>query len=223
MQEKPPGYYDNVNVSLLDSIPSDAEVVLEIGCASGALGAEYKKRNPAATYYGVEIDPPSAATAGTRLDRVICSSVDDADLNFLKGTVDCIVYGDVLEHLVDPWKVLKSHRELLKAGGRVSACVPNVQYWALLQHLMHGHWIYQDHGILDITHLRFFTLNSLYAMFAEAGLNVENVIGLHVNHQAAGNFAEAIGPALANLGIDQQDFLRRSNALQYLLIASRQE
>ena len=58
MQEKLPGYYDNINISLLNSIPADAEIVLEIGCASGALGAEYKKKNTGCTYYGVEIDPP---------------------------------------------------------------------------------------------------------------------------------------------------------------------
>jgi 2-polyprenyl-3-methyl-5-hydroxy-6-metoxy-1,4-benzoquinol methylase len=221
MQDKPSGYYEGVNVSLLDSIPLDAEIVLEIGCGAGVLGGEYKKKNKTCTYYGAEIDPSAAALAAPRLDKVICGPVESADFSAISGNVDCIVYGDVLEHLIDPWEVLKSHRELLKEGGKVVASIPNIQHWSLLRHLLQGNWVYHDHGLLDRTHLRFFTLNSIYALFSGAGLKVENIIGLHVHQPSVSEFFEQMKPALANLGIDAGDFVQRCGALQYLVSASR--
>ena len=112
--------------------------------------------NPGSAYYGIEIDAAASAVAASRLDRVLCGSVETVDLGFLRNSVDCIVYGDVLEHLIDPWSVLKNHRTLLKNDGRMIACIPNIQHWAVITNLLHGHWPYQTDGLLDITHLRFF-------------------------------------------------------------------
>jgi len=221
MEQKPTGYYDGVNAGLLDSIPLEARVVLEIGCGSGNLGAAYKERNPNATYYGVEVIEAAAARAAERLDKVFWASAEDVDLSELKGTVDCVVYGDVLEHLLDPWTALKNHASLLAEGGRIFACIPNVQHWTLLQHVLQGNWVYHDHGILDSTHLRFFTLKSIYTMFAGAGLRIDNVIGLQVNQPVAALFVDKMKPALDNLGIDATAFLQQTSALQYLVSATR--
>ncbi len=120
MDSKTPEYYDNINLDLLNGIPLTSQRVLEIGCGAGRLGMEFKKRNPGSSYFGVEIEAPAAAIAASRLDMVLCGSVETIDLGFLNGSLDCIVYGDVLEHLGDPWAVLKSHRALLR-GGRSDA------------------------------------------------------------------------------------------------------
>ena len=221
MEQKPEGYYDGVNLALLDAMPLDAQVILEIGCGSGNLGAAYKQRNEECRYVGVEIIESAAARAGQLLDKVYCASAENVDLGDLQGQVDCLVYGDVLEHLIDPWATLRRHGALLRPGGKVLACIPNVQHWTLLQHLLQGNWVYHDHGLLDSTHVRFFTLNSIYALFAGAGLKVDNVIGLQVNQDASRAFFEKLRPGLENLGISEERFLPLTSALQYLVAASR--
>lgn len=213
--------YDYYNQGLLNAMPAGRARVLEVGCNGGALGAAYKRANPGTTYYGVELGKAAAAHAATQLDFVLCGSAEDMDLGFLTGKIDCIVYGDVLEHLVDPWTLLKKHASLLSETGVILASIPNVQHWSLLDHVMRGHWNYSEYGILDNTHLRFFTLNTIHQLFTGAGLKVDSVFGLNAHPESAGRFTEALRPALQTLGIDEKEFLNRTMPLQYVVTASR--
>ena len=123
------GYYTNVNPDLLASIPQTAKSVLEIGCGAGYFGAAYKLFNPIVHYAGVEYVPEAASFARSFLDQVVCGDVEDPCLILPKlkdGLFDCLVYGDVLEHLKDPWACLSRHLELLSEDGVVIACIPNV-------------------------------------------------------------------------------------------------
>ncbi len=221
MSQEPPGYYDNLNTGVLETIPADAGLVLEFGCGAGRLGMEFKKLHPTSRYYGVEIHAQAAAVAGTRLDMALCGSAEDADLSFLSGQVDCIVYADVLEHLIDPWSTLKRHAELLRPGGRIVACIPNIQHWSVLASLMAGLWAYQDNGLMDRTHLRFFTLASIQEMFAGAGLVVDNISDRILEHPQGPAYLDALGQAVPALGIDPSAFRRQANVFQYLVEASR--
>jgi predicted SAM-dependent methyltransferase len=126
----------------------------------------------------------------------------------------------VLEHLYDPWSTLKSHAKLLKPTGVINASIPNVQHWSLLDHVMRGQWNYTDHGLLDDTHIRFFTLATMGRMFANAGLKVDSVFGVNIFAERGLQFCEAMRPALATLGIDFEEFRSKSLALQYVLTAS---
>jgi trans-aconitate methyltransferase len=221
MQNEDPTYYGNVNWALLDKIPAASSMVVEIGCGAGRLGEEYKKRNPASTYYGVELVGQAAALASARLDMVFCGAVESVDLGFLAGKVDCLVYGDVLEHLVDPWTVLKTHAALLKPGGKVAACIPNVRNWEVVRGLLQGHWNYADSGQLDRTHLRFFTLPSMFELFHGAALSVDDISALIVAPAEANAFIETMKPALAALGIDDTAFAQHTAVSQYILVGSR--
>ncbi|MBO9998540.1 MAG: methyltransferase domain-containing protein [Cyanobacteria bacterium SID2] len=171
-------YYDRINPQLLEFIPDDARSIVEIGCGTGAVGRAFKEKHPEAKYVGVELEPEVANIAATRLDAAIAANVehlDDPKLQFAPESLDCLVYGDVLEHLRDPWRVVRHHVSWLKPGGTIVASIPNVQNWTILRDLFQGQWEYKDEGLLDRTHLRFFTLETMKAMFEDAGLQVLKV------------------------------------------------
>jgi SAM-dependent methyltransferase len=209
-------YPDVLNPTLLDRIPLDARVVLDVGCAAGALGAEYKRRNPAARYLGIEIDPAQAAIARGRLDEVMQVDVEVEPFPFADAGVDCIIYGDTLEHLVDPWALLARHAKLLSESGTVVICIPNVDHWSFAERLLRGTFDYEDSGLFDRTHLRWFTWETTRKAIVAAGLKPHDVTGRIFANEAAERFAEVLAPSLQAMGISQKDYLSRAQALQYV-------
>ncbi len=163
------GYHDGCNPALLRAVPATARRILDVGCASGRFGAALKAGRPDRVVCGVESRPEVAARAATRLDAVYALDVEAAEVPEEAGPFDCIAYGDVLEHLRDPESVLRRHRRLLAAGGRVVASVPNAQHHTLVAALLTGDFQYTDAGLLDRTHLRFFTLSTAFKLLLDAG------------------------------------------------------
>src|SRR5262245_4655861 len=104
---KPTGYFSGCNERLLHTVPVSARRVLDVGCGEGNLGAALKKRNPDCTVWGIESDADAAGKATERLDQVFTVDIEDADLPIEAGSVDCVLFGDVLEHLVFPERVLR--------------------------------------------------------------------------------------------------------------------
>lgn len=154
-----------------------AERVLEIGCASGATGKRMKEVLPIEYYAGIEMSEEAADIARRHLDRVISADIEAVDLHDVFGAendgFDLILAMDVLEHLNDPWDTLASLSQYLKPGGYVVASIPNVQNITIINDLIKGKWRYEEAGLLDVTHLRFFTLEALVKMFEGAGLQIE--------------------------------------------------
>lgn len=168
------GAYENARPEVQRLVPSDARRILDLGCASGSLGAALKARQPT-TVVGVEVDPAYAADASHRLDRVIVADVEqlaETDLAGL-GRFDCLIAADVLEHVRDPWSTLAALTRQVDLGGTVVVSVPNVRYWeTFLQLGLHGTWPARDEGIFDRTHLRWFARVDALELMEQAGLTV---------------------------------------------------
>lgn len=167
-------YYCDPRDDVLAVVPAGVRDVLDVGCGGGALGRALRARGARVT--GVEKEPAAAAAARERLDRVVEADVEKDPLPFREGEFDCILYCDILEHLRDPAAALAATGRFLRPGGRIVASVPNVRYYAVVKDLLlRGRWEYGDAGILDRTHLRFFTLLSIEEMLEGAGYRIERV------------------------------------------------
>jgi 2-polyprenyl-3-methyl-5-hydroxy-6-metoxy-1,4-benzoquinol methylase/GT2 family glycosyltransferase len=177
-------YFDFARPEVLDLIPTSAQKVLEIGCGTGRLGEALKRRQPCEVV-GVELESSAAEKAAARLDRVILGDVERLDLDFdreskienLKSKMrfDCLVCADVLEHLVDPAGFLRRTRSWLTDEAVVVASVPNVRHHSVVGSLIEGNWTYEPAGLLDNTHLHFFTRRDAEEMFVKAGYQIEKL------------------------------------------------
>jgi 2-polyprenyl-3-methyl-5-hydroxy-6-metoxy-1,4-benzoquinol methylase len=170
-------YDDKPRMELLECVTGDCKRVLEVGCGTGATGALVKQTFPGAWYAGLEIDEKAADIARARLDQVITGNLETLDIEkagLSRESFDLIICADVLEHLYDPWKALHRLRDFLRPGGKVLASIPNTQNIHLIQHLAAGHWTYSDFGLLDATHIRFFTLGEIVKLFHGTGYTIIN-------------------------------------------------
>jgi len=171
-------YLDNVNPGLLRLVDGSPRRVLELGCAGGMFGATLKATYPGVTVVGIEAGSAAAEKAATRLDRVIHGRIEEIDFaaeGFVTGEFDTVVAGDILEHLFNPWELLVRVKPYLAPNAQLLASIPNVRnIWLVSQLLLLGRWEYVGRGLLDITHLRFFTLHEIRKMFEETGFRIES-------------------------------------------------
>jgi SAM-dependent methyltransferase len=214
---KPDGYFAGCNQALLRAVPPDALRILEVGCGKGRLGAALKALDPRRQVYGREQHPTAAAAAATHLDRVFALDAEAAEPPLRPGSLDCVLYGDVLEHLRDPEAVLRRHRRLLHPGGVALASVPNVGHHSVVADLLRGEFQYADAGLLDATHLRFFTGAALVKLFLDAGYTPGILDAIAVPCPPA--FLTAARPLLEHLGVPPDRAARQLSAYQYVVRA----
>jgi methionine biosynthesis protein MetW len=171
--------YESPRQDVQALVPAAARRVLDLGCASGAMGAALKARG-AVEVVGVESDREYAAQAAGRLDRVVQADIEELaareGLAAELGRFDVLVAADVLEHLRDPWAALGAAAALLEPGGVAVISLPNVRHWETFWALgRRGVWPRRDTGIFDRAHLRWFTLADARELVEGAGLVVERV------------------------------------------------
>ena len=158
-------------------IPPEAELILDVGCSTGILGAAVKAKT-GAQVFGIELSEEMANEAIERIDKVF---VGDATEIILRGELngyyfDAIIFADVLEHLIDPWATLSAAVTHLNSRGIVIASIPNIRHINTIYNLLvKGYWPYRDRGIHDRTHLRFFTKKNIDELFEYAGLSIDIV------------------------------------------------
>jgi SAM-dependent methyltransferase len=173
---RPDDYYNQARPDVAALVPPRCRRVLEVGCGCGELGRLLRGRGHHVT--GIELVPEAAEHARRWLDCVVTADVEQDGFPFPPASFDALVFADVLEHLVDPWRVLRQAVDVLAEGGVVVASIPNVQNIDVLRRLLCGRWDYRERGILDIGHLRFFTLHSIHTLFAQADLEI-----VHIGHR----------------------------------------
>lgn len=179
ISNKPNGYYNSVREDMLKYLPANAERVLEFGCGTGGFSALVKDKMGTESW-AVEIDEESAQTAAKKLDKVINSDAHNAIDKLPDSYFDCIIFFDILEHLVDPYSLLTSVKKKLTKNGVIVISIPNIRFYRhLVDFIIHGNWDYKDEGILDKTHLRFFTRKSLVKMFDNLGFKIHTLEGIH--------------------------------------------
>lgn len=211
------------NHILLNFLPPDAKLVLDVGCGDGSLGKEYKQINPHGKYIGIEADRDLAKNAAQFLDGVIYTNsqqFDEISLNINDQTVDCIVYQEIFAQARNSEELLKKQVSWLKENGQLIACIPNVQHWQRILKLMQGKWEATGENQLDA--LRFFTLKSIKNMFTRVGLYIFDIQkrGKH-EQKDFDEFHQVFAPTLANMGIDANQFAKETWAYQYIVRSTK--
>ncbi|WP_125141503.1 class I SAM-dependent methyltransferase [Clostridium transplantifaecale] len=162
----------------LISIPSaDYSVpinVLEVGCACGSTLIELNRRFPNAALYGIETDE-GAASIAAHFANISNENIENFSLNYPNDFFDYIIFGDVLEHLKEPGKVLDTVKTYLRKDGWILASIPNVMHISVLRPLLNGFWTYENAGILDRTHLKFFTYQEILRLFQDEGYLIKEI------------------------------------------------
>jgi len=172
--EKIKEYFSNTRYDIINLIEGVNHSILEIGCGNGNTLIELKKLGKASYVTGIDIVDLGQTE---KLDKFILVDIEKEELNSLNKNFDIIICADVLEHLKDPWSVLRRLKKFLKSDGILIASIPNIrEYKTILSILLEGDFKYCESGILDKTHLRFFCKKNIIELFQNSGFKVAEII-----------------------------------------------
>jgi SAM-dependent methyltransferase len=170
-------YYGHVRTEILPLLAPGLDRVFEVGCGTGETLAFLKGTGRCSWAGGIELSHQAAKSARSKgLDLLVEGDITGARLPLASESLDAILCLDVLEHLADPHAVLSTLHGYLKPGGVVICSIPNVRYFRVtLPLLFRGDWTYTDEGVLDRTHLRFFTRKTAVSLVESAGFRIDAV------------------------------------------------
>lgn len=169
-------YFIEEREEIFPMLPKNCDKILDLGCGTGETSYAIKKNGLANWICGVEGSPNAAELARRRLDLVLEGDIEKLDFPFEENTFDVILLLDILEHLVDPWATLEKVTKLLKPNGVIITSIPNVRHFTVvLPLLLLGDWRYQEEGLLDSTHIRFFTKSSAIKLMTSTGLKLDKL------------------------------------------------
>ena len=174
--EKGIHYSSYIRTELVEMLSCIKGRFFEVGCGTGAT-LEYLKSRGASYVAGIDINTNSIEIdAGRGLDIALTGDVEKEELSFKEKEFDCIILADVLEHLYNPWDTLKKLSPFLADKGYVLLSLPNIKHYSILRRLMfHDEWAYADAGILDNSHIRFFTFKEIKGLLDYAGFKIIKV------------------------------------------------
>ena len=171
-------YYYDQRWDLFSLVPAKSKNILDVGCGKGWLGAKIKQTRPC-KITGIEYTDVGEY-ANLAYDKIYISDIKDVIPDLKEESFDCVILGDVLEHLINPWDILKKLKPLVSANGVFLISIPNIQHYTVLLNLIRGKFEYQKEGILDKTHLRFFTLQSFTETLNTLGLT-SNIVRRNIS------------------------------------------
>ncbi len=169
-------YLENPRTNLVNMFSSPRKFVLEIGCSRGATGIYCKEKFPETIYWGIEPNQCAAKVASTRIDHVLVGMSDDFNLaeeGVQLGQIDGVIFADVIEHMYNPWKALADLKPYLAANAEIVTSIPNIRSLWVMNEIASGRFTYETEGLLDITHIRFFTWSEIMKMMHECGYRVD--------------------------------------------------
>jgi methionine biosynthesis protein MetW len=201
-KEKPSSYYENTRKDMLKYIPPTVKCVLEVGCGNGNFSKLISEKY-SAKCWGIEFNNKAAEEAVKVMHKVINADIINSLNEIPDSYFDCIILNDIIEHLVDPYSILKNLKSKLTSSGILVLSIPNVRYWRNVMRLtLFGEWNYTGYGILDSTHLRFFTYKSLKKMFPELGFEILALEGIEPNRTITSTFIQILNWLLLNNFVD---------------------
>lgn len=184
-------YYKNHRPEMLEFFPQNSKTVLDVGCGTGAFARQIKDEYKTETW-GIEFMPDQAEEAKKFLDKVYIGKCEDFLDELPNDYFDVIYFNDVLEHLSDPYLVLNQMKSKLKKKGKLISSLPNIRYHdALKMLIINKDWKYDRSGVMDHTHLRFFTKKSIKRMYENSGFKI-------ITHKGI-NKTKSLKPYLYNL------------------------
>jgi 2-polyprenyl-3-methyl-5-hydroxy-6-metoxy-1,4-benzoquinol methylase len=170
-------YIDYIRPEMVQFLPNEYSKVLEIGCNVGNFRQFVNK---SCEYWGIEPFEEAANIAKTKIDKVLVDFYDKVADKIPDNYFDLIIANDVIEHMEQPWNFLQSIKKKMTENASIVLSIPNVRYfYNLVELLFHKDWKYIDCGILDITHLRFFTEKSIIRLLNENGFEIEEMKGIN--------------------------------------------
>ena len=233
--KKGDGYYAGKREDILALLDLRHGIkVLDVGCGDGGAGKLIKKKYKAEVH-GIDINFSAADKARIHYDSVTNENIEQDKIIFEAHYFDFIICADVLEHLSDPWKALRRLNNYMKNDGRLAASIPNIRNADVLTQLLDGSFDYQEYGVLDDTHLRFFTYRSSIRLFERCGFKVEKIIRKITNSdsdQIIDIWKQSRVPHIASMLIKRltgkdislgNDFLEDLLTFQFLITADKQE
>jgi 2-polyprenyl-3-methyl-5-hydroxy-6-metoxy-1,4-benzoquinol methylase len=212
---------DIYNQDLYNLIPGNLSSIIEIGSGSGALAKAIKLRSPNTHYIGVEIVDEYAILSKLYCDIVLTDNIEkpNHELRSFIQNASAIVFSDVLEHLYDPWKTLKFLRSEVKDECSIFASIPNIQHWSIIFGLISGNFNYTESGLLDKTHLRFFTKSTIISLFTDCGFKIQSISPRIFNFPSQDIYLNYIKEISEKLKLDISNTLINTAAFQYTIHA----
>lgn len=187
---KPGDYFSHQRIELLDFLPKQYNTVLDVGCGDGSFLNLLQGENR--ELWGIELVEKQAKKAAKEFKNILLGPVEENLSKLPENHFDVIFFNDVLEHLSDPYGILEQVKKYLTKEGLVISSIPNIRYHSALKSLLFNRdWKYESHGIMDKTHLRFFTGKSILRMYKEAGYTV-------ISHKGI-NLTRSLKPWLYNI------------------------
>jgi len=195
-------YYEFPRTELLPFIPDDLKTALDVGCAAGVFGKMLKEKY-GCFVWGIEPVTEMAQKASDRLDKVTTGYFDEK-IDFGDQKFGAIFFNDVLEHMESPEKALQIAQTLLSPGGKIIASIPNILHFETLRMIVKNKdWKYENAGILDRTHLRFFTRKSIIRMFEESGFIINKIEGINPEYKTLFRILRKVLPSYEEMSYVQ--------------------